>query len=130
MINLTSPIVGGLVKVVLDTNALLAPFSRGIWLEDELQRVLGGVEIYVPSSVLDELRRLSAGMPEARAALLLASRYRTVEVSGRGDEGVLEAASRLGAVLVTNDAGLRAEARRRGIRVAFLRTMSRLEVEG
>jgi len=119
-----------LTKVVLDTNALLAPFSRGIWLEDELQRILGGVEVYVPSSVLEELRRLSGGMPEARAALLLASRYRTVEVSGRGDEGVLEAASRLGAVLVTNDARLRAEARRRGIRVAFLRTMSRLEVEG
>ncbi len=119
-----------MTRVVLDANALLAPFSRGVWLEDELQRVLGGVEIYVPSSVLEELRRLASSMPEARAALLLASRYRIVEVSSGGDEGVLEAASRLGAVLVTNDAALRAEARRRGLRVAFFRTMSKLEVEG
>jgi len=41
--------------VLLDTNALLMPFQFQVHLEAELHRVLGDVEIAVPSPVLSEL---------------------------------------------------------------------------
>ncbi|MEM4729642.1 MAG: twitching motility protein PilT [Thermoplasmata archaeon] len=116
--------------VVLDANALMMPFQFSINLDAELQRVLPGCKAVVPSSVVEELRALSASKkrPEARAALELARRFRVVEAEGVGDEAVLSAALRLGAVLLTNDASLRKRARSAGLRVMYLREKSHLEM--
>jgi hypothetical protein len=94
------------MKVVLDTNALMSPFQYNINLDLELQNLLGNPEVYVPSCVLGELKRLSRQRWEARAALKLTQKYKVVEVQALGDSGVIEAAENLGAYVVTNDQGL------------------------
>ncbi len=121
--------VGGadisMTKVVLDANALIMPFDSSINLDDELERVIGNPDIYVPSSVIDELRRLNR-----KDALKLAERYPEIDVEGTKDTGVLEAAEKLDSVIVTNDRGLLERARKKGIPVAFLRGVSHLELIG
>lgn len=121
--------VGGadisMTKVVLDANALIMPFDSSINLDDELERVIGNPDIYVPSSVIDELRRL-----KRKDALKLAERYPEIDVEGTKDTGVLEAAEKLDSVIVTNDRGLLERARKKGIPVAFLRGVSHLELIG
>ncbi len=121
---------GGRPRVVLDANALMMPFQFSINIDAELDRLIPGCEALVPSSVIDELRRVAAsgGRPEARAALELAARYRTVEARSEGDEAVLEVARRLGAALMTNDSNLRKRARAAGLRVIGMRGRDHLEM--
>ena len=45
--------------VILDTNALMMLFEFSIDLESELNRLLGANSIFVPTTVLDELKFLS-----------------------------------------------------------------------
>ncbi|MFO7990711.1 MAG: twitching motility protein PilT [Thermoplasmata archaeon] len=114
-----------MTEVVLDANALIMPFDSSINLDDELERVIGNPKIYVPSSVIDELNAL-----ERKDALKLAERYKTIDVEESKDTGVLEAAEKLDAVIVTNDRGLLERARKKGLAVAFLRGISHLELIG
>ena len=87
--------------VVLDANALMMPFQFKRNLDKELARLLGEVEVFVPSSVLDELSRMRTR--EAKAALSLAGKYVSIETSLSGDAGVLDVAQRKNAAVVTND---------------------------
>lgn len=116
--------------VVLDTNALLLPFTSGVRLHEELDRLLGPTEWIVPSSVKWELERLSKGKDAtsraARMALKLTEQAAHVETSLPGDDGVLEVAGRHAAVLVTNDRTLQKEAERRRHRVVVARSGGRL----
>ncbi len=107
--------------VVLDSNALMMPFQFKINLDTELTRLLGSYEIYVPSCVIGELKRIARNRWEAKAALELASKYRIVEVEASGDKGVIEAAKKLKAAVVTNDKELRIKLMREGIRVIFMK---------
>ncbi len=116
--------------VLLDTNALLMPFQFSIDLEGELKRLLGEHEVLVPSSSLEELRRLSKTSRKARAALQLTDRFRTVEVKGRGDDALLEAAKEREAIVLTNDRKLRRRLREAGLPVVFLRGRGKLEAHG
>ncbi len=114
-----------MTSVVLDTNALMMPFQFNINLDFELQRLFGDPDVYVPSCVKDELRGLNR-----KDALMLAEKYEEYEVDKERDEGVLEAAAKLDAVMVTNDGSLRKRALEKGIPVAFLREKSYLAVDG
>ena len=116
--------------VILDANALMMPFQFSINIDRELGRLLGGFEVVVPSSVIAELEKVAAERKasEAKAALRLAARYRTQKNEGAGDDAVLAAAIQLGAVLLTNDAGLRRRARRAGLLTICLRGRNHLEI--
>ena len=116
--------------VVLDANALMMPFQFSINIDLELERLLGAFEMVVPSSVIVELKRVAAEQKasEANGALRLAARCRTHAIEGTGDDAVLAAAVGLGAVLLTNDAGLRRRARVAGLRTICLRGRSHLEL--
>jgi rRNA-processing protein FCF1 len=116
--------------VVLDANALLLPFQFRVNLEAELRRLVGEPEIYVPSPVLDELKGLARSTREARAALKLAGKFRVFDVAGGADDAVLEAASRLNAVVVSNDAALLRRLKEARIPRVFLRSRSHLVAEG
>jgi len=109
------------MRVVLDTNALMLPFQVRLNLDSEIQGILGDAEIYVPSSVMGELERLSKRRWEAKAALQLAQKYRRVQVTSLGDNGVLEAAKKLNAWVVTNDEEFISRLRREGVPVIYLR---------
>lgn len=120
--------------VVLDTNALLLPFTSGVRLHEELERLLGPTDWIVPSSVKWELERLGKGRDAtaraARMAVKLTEQAAHVETSLPGDDGVLEVAGRHQAVVATNDRTLQAEAVRRGLRVVVARTGGRLAFLG
>jgi len=121
---------GGRTAVVIDANGLMMPFQFRLNIDLELERVLGSFELFVPSSVIIELKRVAVEQKasEAKGALKLASKYRTLAVGGRGDDAVLAAAIELGAVLLTNDAGLRRRAREAQLRTICLRGRSHLEL--
>jgi len=94
-------LISGIRTVVLDTNALMMPFQFEINIDREIERLLGGVRIVVPSCVIDELDALDT--PEAKGARRLSRKYESVDVQEKGDRGVLEAAKSCGAAVVTND---------------------------
>lgn len=120
--------------VVLDTNALMLPFTSGIHIDDELERLLGPCEWLVPSSVAWELERLGKGKDAtaraARMATKLVERAAKVETSLPGDDGVLQVATLRKAMLLTNDRRLQDEARKRGLRVILARTSGKLAFFG
>ncbi len=114
-----------MTRVILDANALISPFQFSINLDTEISRLFGSPEVYVPSSVIDELEGL-----ERKDALKLANRYEIYSVENIRDEGVLEAAKELDGILMTNDSQLRERARSENIPVAYLRERSYYVVEG
>lgn len=119
--------------VVLDTNAVLLPFTDGTDLHEELARLLGTVDLVVPTSVLPELEALRQGegatAQAAQAAQRWLRRCRIEPTDLPGDDGVLDVARRLDAPVVTNDRRLARECRRSGIRVVRSRGHGRLMAE-
>ena len=116
--------------MLLDANALLMPFQFSLNLEAELQRLLGDVDIAVPTPVLEEVRLLATHDWAAKAATRLATRYRTVEGHGAADDALLDLATALRAVVVTNDQPLLDRLREMHIPRAFLRSRNHLILEG
>ncbi|HOE53001.1 MAG TPA: twitching motility protein PilT [Methanomassiliicoccales archaeon] len=114
-------------KVVLDTNALLMPFEFKMNLDLELAHLFGEFEAYVPGPVIGELKR--SGSKHAKAALMLAGKYKRFETSTQGDAGVLEAAKALDAMVVTNDIILRRKMRKEGVHAVLLRSRRHLVIE-
>ncbi len=118
-----------MAKIVLDANALMMPFQFRVNLDAELKRLVGDSEIFVPSSVVNELRHLSKGSRVAKAALELSKKYELVEVETKGDEAVIEVAASLRATVVTNDARLLAILKEQGIPRIRLRSRNHLVME-
>ena len=127
------------VKVILDSNFLMAPFQFHVDVFDELEYLLQKkIDFIVPSAVKLELTTISSrggeGAAEASLALQLASRCRVVDVNLQPnetvDDAILKAAQKLTAVVATNDIELRKRLRDINIPVVYLRDKSKLEVEG
>ena len=116
--------------VLLDANALLMPFQFRLNLEAELRRLLGEVDIAVPTPVLEEVRLLATHDRRARAAERLAAKYRSVEGHGSADDAILDLALALHAVVVTSDQPLLDRLKREGVPRVFLRSRSHLALEG
>ncbi len=116
------------MNVVLDANALMMPFEYKMNLDLEIERVLGKAELFVPSCIIGELEKLSKKRWEAKAALQLARKYKVIEVKQLGDRGVLEAAKKLNAYVVTNDRALLRILKSEGIRVLSMK-QNRLVME-
>lgn len=116
--------------VILDTNAILLPFTEGTRVEELLEELVGVHTVHVPTSVVNELNHLSQNGGElgraAKMALKLAHRY-IAEPTGRmGDDGILEVARRLKGVVVSNDRKLQAECQKSGLQVLVSRERGRL----
>jgi rRNA-processing protein FCF1 len=127
------------VKVILDSNFLMAPFQFHIDIFEELEYILQKkVDFIVPSLVKLELTSISSrggeGAANASLALQLASRCRVVDVTLQPqetvDDAIVKAAQKLGAVVATNDIELKKRLRDINVPVVYLREKSKLEVEG
>lgn len=127
------------VKVILDSNFLMAPFQFHVDVFDELEYLLQKkIDFIVPSAVKLELTTISSrggeGAAEASLALQLASRCRVVDVNLQPnetvDDAILKAAQKLTAVVATNDIELRKRLRDINVPVVYLRDKSKLEIEG
>ncbi len=86
---------------VVDTNAIIYSIKQKVNLEKFLLE-----EIVVPSSVVEELENLSKKDNNAKLALMSLKKYRIVETSKKGDDGVIDVALRNNGKVVTNDAEL------------------------
>ncbi len=86
---------------VIDTNAIIYAIKQKISLEKFLFE-----EIVVPSSVVEELEKLSINDKNAKIALRLIQKYKVIETSEKGDEGVIDVALRNNGKVITNDADL------------------------
>jgi rRNA-processing protein FCF1 len=106
------------------------PFQFQVHLDAELQRILGDVDIAIPTPVLAELVGLADGNRDARAALRLAKKYRTAEGHGSADDALLDLASAHRGVVVTNDQPLLERLEKAGIPRVFLRSRNHLVAEG
>ncbi|MCA1818703.1 MAG: PIN domain-containing protein [Thermoplasmatota archaeon] len=116
--------------VVLDTNALLLPFTEGTRIEDGLEALFDEVEMVVPACVKSELEQISRGKSNvarhAKAALKLCANFRAEATKYTGDDGILELARRLRATILTNDRILQSEAAKSGLQVVVAREHGRL----
>lgn len=106
------------------------PFQFRLNLEAELRRLLGDVDIAVPTPVLEEVRLLATHDRDAKAAERLASRYRAVEGHGSADDALLDLGRALHAVVVTSDQPLLDRLKKDGVPRVFLRSRSHLVLEG
>ena len=125
-----------MVRVVLDTNALMMPVELGVRTFDELDRLLGRgeYEALVPEAVLAELESLSAGAGEEAVAASvgadLARRHEVVAHDAEyADDAVVEVATAHDCdYAVTNDGPLRSRLLSREIPVIGLRGRNKLDV--
>ena len=121
------------MRVVLDTNALMAPVEVGVRLFEELDRLLGEYEAVVPEAVLRELDRLAEGNgKEATAASVGAdlARRRCVTVaheSAYADDAIVEVGRRA-AYAVTSDMPLRRRLLEANVPVICLRDRTKMEI--
>lgn len=119
----------GPLRILLDANALLLPFTRRFPLEREIHRLVEGARVEVPSSVLGEIHRLAEkGLFPARAAESFARRFPIVKTDLRGDAALEALAQSLGAWVVTGDRQLRSRLEGLGIVVLYPRGTTHLEV--
>jgi len=86
---------------VIDTNAIIYAIKQKVSLEKFLFE-----EIVVPSSVVEELEKLSINDKNAKIALRLIKKYKVIETSKKGDEGIIDVALRNNGKVITNDADL------------------------
>jgi len=86
---------------VIDTNAIIYVIKQKVSLEKFLFD-----EIVVPSSVVEELEKLSINDKNAKIALRLIQKYKVIETSKKGDEGIIDVALRNNGKVITNDADL------------------------
>ena len=123
------------MRVVLDTNALMAPVEVGVRTFEELDRLLGEYEAVVPSAVLAELDRLSDGGGEAAKAAsvgadLARRECRTVDHdTNYADDAVLEIGARDDVeYAVTSDMPLRGRLLEANVPVICLRGRTKFEI--
>ncbi|MGC8913348.1 MAG: hypothetical protein ACP5JR_04295 [Thermoplasmata archaeon] len=80
--------------IILDANMLYIPFNYSVNLDNLIFDFAGEIEIVVPSSVMLELEGLAKEDAKAKTVLKFATRYRIVDVSQKGDRGIIECAGK------------------------------------
>jgi len=115
--------------VLLDTNALTAPFVFNIDIEKEVQRLLGNIPILVPYAVITELERLKVKEPHARAALEYARRFETIMTPRTGDEAIFACALENNAYVFTNDKELIRRLKKKKVPVLLVRKKQTVVIE-
>lgn len=122
------------LKVLLDTNFLLIGHNQKVDVFAEIGRVIPqNHQIVTLSCVLDELRGLVGETEDGVAAkvgltLLKEKGVDVIECAGPVDDSIVELAGGGGYIVATNDQGLKARLRRKGIKVITLRGQDHLEL--
>ncbi|MEE8358141.1 MAG: PIN domain-containing protein [Candidatus Hydrothermarchaeales archaeon] len=124
-------------RVILDSNFLMLPFQFNVDISDEISRILeGGFKIYVPQEILNELNYLSIKAEKqkdrktAKMALEYAKRFATIAGGdGEADEAIVTLAGK-DTIVCTNDKALKNRLREIHVPVIYLRSKSKLEIEG
>ncbi|MEM0156045.1 MAG: hypothetical protein QW597_05540 [Thermoplasmataceae archaeon] len=88
--------------VIVDSNALIYSVRQRIDLKKNLQG-RGLQNILVPDCVIRELEGLAGSVKEARAALEIASKFRSIIVEGACDSAIVRRAMSDRCSILTND---------------------------
>jgi len=116
--------------VILDSSAILMFFEFSVDWEKDLDRLLDGYHVVVPTAVIQELQILTkygTGKKKAAAALKLIAKYDTIDQKAdTADEALMKIAEKTKGIVVTNDTELRKQLKNRGFPVIFLRGKKRL----
>lgn len=121
------------MRVVLDTNALMAPVEVGVRTFEELDRLLGEYEALVPEAVLAELDRLAAGAGETATAASVGADLARRECepvdhdAAYADDAVLEIGRQV-EYAVTSDMPLRERLLEANVPVICLRGRTKFEI--
>jgi len=122
--------------VLLDTSAIMMMFEFHINIDDELTRLLGSYQLFVPQRVLKELEVLclkGRGKQKrlAKASLQLVKIYEIYPGFSEldGDDAVIAAAQECSGIVVTNDKELRRRLREKSLRSIFLRGKDHLKLD-
>nr|MDO8080234.1 hypothetical protein [Candidatus Freyarchaeota archaeon] len=127
------------LKIVLDTNFLMAPSNLGIDVISELDRIINQkYEIIILKGTIEELKGLSENpslkvRKAAKLALELAQRYTVVDLApenGNMDELIVKLSKKEGYIVATNDQNLRRKLKSEGIPTIYVRQKSHLQIDG
>ncbi len=120
----------GKEAVILDVNALMAPFQMGFNLDKELSVILPEKVPVVPTSVVRELEMiLKRGNDwRVKAALDLSRKYQLIDIKGKGDAPIFNLALKMKWPVVTMDRKLKIKLLDRGIPVIFVRGKGHLQL--
>jgi hypothetical protein len=123
------------MRVVLDTNALMAPVEVGVRTFEELDRLLGEYDPVVPEAVVSELNRLAEGADGAATAAsvgadLAGRECETVEhEADYADDAVVEIGRKTETeYAVTSDMPLRERLLEANVPVICLRGRTKFEI--
>ena len=117
----------GAQPVIIDTNAMILQMEYKIDFERELMGLLGSYEIFIPITVLNELKNIKD--KHARAALKLTQKYKNVESVKTGDDAIVSLALKMNAIVITNDRALRKRLLAYGKSVIYVRQRAYLAME-
>jgi uncharacterized protein len=119
--------------VILDTNFLLVPFQFKINILKEMDYMIEGPHFFVVSSVtIDELKKLGSKKGKdavsARLALKIIANnpIDIIKNDRKVDDWIVDYANENRAIVCTNDAPLRKRLRPLGIKVATVKSRSKL----
>ena len=121
--------------VILDTSAILSFFEFSIGFEAEFLRLLGRYSIVIPSTVIEELNKLSElgkGKKKinAKSALKLVKTFEVVTTQGSTvDDSIVNIAEKLNAIVFSNDKEIRKAAKSKGLKTIILRSKKYLVLE-
>lgn len=116
---------------VVDTNILMYVYLNKIDIF-ELLFSEGYVEVFIPSAVVDELKKLNENSKgknkiAANFALKLVEKCEIEPTTEKGDDAVLQTALRKKCLLVTSDRELIKRAVEKGVETAYIREKRKLE---
>ena len=118
------------MKIILDTNIILYAAKQKVDLVSSLKERFGQtITLIVPDLVKEELASLTTSAKKgadkraAKLALQIVefSKLKEMKISKPVDNGLTKLAKKEKALVATNDAELRRNLRKEGIRVIFLR---------
>ena len=105
----------------LDTNSIIYSIKNRVDIRSIITGKSGIGKVQIPQCVIDELEGLSVRLPDARAGLMLASRFDHIPSTGKGDQCIIDLAVANGAIVLTNDRELIGLLRKKGVRVMSIR---------
>jgi rRNA-processing protein FCF1 len=117
--------------IILDVNALMAPFQFGLNLDAQLSEVVPDLTPVVPTSAVRELEMLlgKGNDWKIKAAIELSRKYHNIDIKGKGDAPIFNLAVNKGWTVLTSDGRLRRKLLDRGIPVVFVRDRGYFEIK-
>ncbi len=119
------------MKVVLDTNFIILPFTKKIDIYEEIKTLIPGEkEIITTDYVVEEIIKTQKNHKVIIELLKRnASIIETKEKPVDNDTALIELCKKETAIIATNDSDLRKKAKKAGIKTIFLRQGKTLRVE-